>query len=120
MIGSLEISQWAFPAERHASEPHPRAHTARQGRAQLNLPARGIGWFSVARRRDARAQLPIGLEPDQAPAARLAAWRSSVFAGEHHDHDPPRDGRIARVRRVIDEITVVVIDLEQHLDAVYG
>jgi hypothetical protein len=26
VIGSLEISQWAFPAERHASEPHPRAH----------------------------------------------------------------------------------------------
>jgi hypothetical protein len=57
VIGSLEISQWVFPAERHASEPHPRAHAAlaRQGRAQLNLPARGIGWFSVARRRDARA-----------------------------------------------------------------
>jgi hypothetical protein len=55
VIGSLEISQWAFPAVRHASEPHPRAHTTRQGRAQLNLPARGIGWFSVASRRDARA-----------------------------------------------------------------
>ena len=42
------------------------------------------------------------------------------FGGEHHNHDSLRDGGIARVRRVIDEVTVVIIDLEQHFDAIYG
>ena len=45
---------------------------------------------------------------------------ASVFAGAHHHHDPLRDGRIARIRRVIDEVTVVVIDLEQDFDIIEG
>ena len=45
---------------------------------------------------------------------------ASVFAGEHHDHYPLRDSGIAGARRVIDEVTVVVIDLEQYLDIIYG
>ena len=99
--------------------PPTRTRDVRVGLSSI-CPLEGLVGFQWLAGGTLAPQLPIGLEPDQAPATRLTAWRPSVFAGEHHDHDPPRDGRIARVRRVIDEITVVVIDLEQDLDAVYG
>ena len=83
--------------------------SARQGGVQIDLSARA-GLVDAGSRYNRPSVVNATRQRGRSREQR------SVFAGQHHDHDPPRDGRISRVRRVIDEVTVVVIDLEEYFD----
>ena len=92
-------------------------HSAHQGRVQIDLSARaGLVGFSSSPTGSRSNRLSVFNATRQHGRSR---GQRSVFAGQHHDHDPLRDGRISRVRRVIDEVLVVVIDLEHYFDAIY-